>query len=155
MICTFQMLVCGLNSTYASEEMCEFRGKLNAAMIKTILVRRVNPDMVSFLVNQFEERVNALKDSARTGAEGVQTAGLKLVIGTLHSDSHFSVPQRIRNFCKASLIEASKDGVCLQLLLQSPNRPNRRNAKRSARKSSMTITDTLRSRRRSTNFTFI
>ena len=112
----------GMNSTYVSEEMCEFRGRLKAVMIKIILVRRVCPRMVSNIIFQLEKKVNSLKTSVEKSGSATSTAGLKPVYGSLHPDSYFSVADLVSKNCKQSLIEAcNNSGVCLSLLLHASN----------------------------------
>jgi len=135
----------GLNSTYTSDAMCEFRGKLKAIMIKIILVRRVCPEMVERFVEQFERRVQELKQRTKTP----QTAGLKPVHGALRSDSYYSVPDRVSHYCKASLIAASKNGVHLSLLEKASTKPKKASAKTS---SSVASSPGPRNRRRSSKY---
>jgi len=111
----------GMNSTYVSEVMCEFRGKLRAVIIKIILVRRVCSSMVCNFIDQFEKKVNSLKASVKRNSS-MQTAGLKPVIGTLHSDSYYSVPDRVKFFCEKSLVDAfTNSGVNQSLLVEAFN----------------------------------
>jgi len=51
-----------LDSTYPSEEMCQFRGKLKAIMIKFVVIHHACPNTLSKLVQQYEKSVNSIKD---------------------------------------------------------------------------------------------
>ena len=148
-----------LNSTYPSEAMCEFRGRVRAVLIKIIIVRRVCPAMVSNFVAQFERRVTTLKDWAeRVSGQSIRTAGLRPVHGTLRSDSYVSVPGCVCNFCKASLVEASNNGVNLSLLLDAhvnSSSTKKTGKKGQKNKNNVPSPDGPRIRKKSSLFTFL
>jgi len=76
-----------LDSTYPSEEMCQFRGKLKAIMIKFVVIHHACPNTLSKLVQQYEKSVNSIKDL-------VQSSDL--------------LPTCIRGYCKTTLVKRIK-----------------------------------------------
>ena len=124
-----------MDSTFASPEMCEFRGHLMGVMIKIILVHRVKPDMVLFFNQELQKQVSCLLEKSRT-ARTTRVASLKPTYGILSSDSYINIPTAVAEFCKKSLIEASNRGVRLSVLLKASDcnksaKPPARSKKRS------------------------
>jgi len=76
-----------LDSTYPSEEMYQFRGKLKAIMIKFVVIHHACPNTLSKLVQQYEKSVNSIKDM-------VQSSDL--------------LPTCIRGYCKTTLVKRIK-----------------------------------------------
>ena len=120
-----------MDSTYSSDEMCDFRGKLRAVIIKIILVYRASPEMVTRFLEQMERKINELKQNlAEVSPETTQTAGLRPVYGALHSDSYNTVPVRVSAYCRAALVKASNNGADTSLLLEASNSsPSKRTGK--------------------------
>ena len=146
-----------MDSTFASPEMCEFRGDMIGVMIKIILVRRVKPEMVLLFNQELQRQVFRLLEKSRT-ARTTRVASLKPAYGILTSDSYISIPVAVAECCKKALIEASNRGVFLSVLLKAndcSNPPNthRKNKKRS-RPSDLTPIGP-RKRMKSSRFTFL
>jgi len=49
----------------SSDDMCLFRGKLNADIIRLIRLKRVNPDVVTFLVSEYQSRIEEIVNKCR------------------------------------------------------------------------------------------
>jgi len=151
----------GMDSTYVTETMSEFRGKLRAVLIKNSLIRRVSPDALTDFIKQLEKKVSSLEASAEKNSS-TQTAGLHCVIGTLHTDSYYSVPARACSFCGKSLLEAfTNSGVNLSVLVEAFNKSkiSKKDKKKKKHRSSSTSSPVApigpRVRQRSGKFSFL
>jgi len=101
-----------MNSSYVSEDMCEFRGKMLALLIKLVLIRRLNPCLVSGIVDQFQRRVTEFTKASCIMLR-TRTAGLKPVSGSLCLDSFATLPGLVRSHCKNALIESLNNGASI------------------------------------------
>ena len=153
-----------MDSTYPSDEICEFRGKLIATMIKLIVVHRVNPGMEIYFVSLFRQKVEDLKELVQKSCSTQPTRSitLKKVCGNLRSDSFISVPDCVRSHCKTSLIDASNEGARLSLLLDAydtesvSKRINKRRSKKKSKSSrSASSAITPRERRKNSRILFL
>ena len=163
-----------MNSTYADLPVCEFRGKLKAVMIKLIVVHRAKPGMESSLATSFQERVRGLltkwqltatatlnqtdsscKSVSDQQKQSMFTASLKPVDGNLTQSSYISIPDRVREFCKISLLRSLTMGVHLSPLVDACRESSERGSKKKNKALPSLPPPGKRARRKSAKYTFV
>ena len=110
-----------LDAKNVSDEMCQFRGKLNATVIKVLLAYRVKSDEAKNLMQFMKREVYLLTHKCYLdGSAG--KAHLAIVNGRIGLHSYKDVPNVVKNNCARSLFDTVIKGIGANLLLGATKR---------------------------------
>ena len=111
-----------VDSKNPSDDMCRFRGKLKAMVIKVLLVYRVDPFKATTFVNEIDKSISRLELKCRnTLSQG--KARLAPVDGRLGRRSFKTVPNAIRFYCSQYLLQTIASRIGVDIILGAHSLP--------------------------------
>jgi len=97
----------GMDGMNPSEDMCKFRAKLNAIIIRFMMMNKINPNSVNPFIVDFHYRISVLAEKCTEGQKSVP-AGFAVNQGNATSKSFSEVPRVIARLTASELNEAQK-----------------------------------------------